>query len=162
MAAMNRAAITESDAVAIVRAEGRRMTLLGAMGLLVAMAIYLLVSILLLDRPPGEAVARMLPVLVAVALLAYFFQLPRWVRRPRTEVTRATVGRVTQDEVTLQGGPQGEVSVVLPRGTTGFRRGDRVWVSPDLMPAQTVAVIVPGHVTSPRPVISGRAVAVRR
>lgn len=162
MQSMNAGAISEHEAVAVVRAEGRRLMVLGGLGLLVAVLIYQAVSILWLERPMGETFTRAVPLLVVVAVLAYFFQLPRWVRRPRTEVTRATVGRVTQDEVTLQGGPQGEVSVVLPRGTTGFRRGDRVWVSPDLMPAQTVAVIVPGHVTSPRPVISGRAVAVRR
>lgn len=159
---MNGAAIAETDAIDLVRAEARRMMVLGGLGLLAATLIYLVVSVLLLDRPPGEAATRMLPLLVLVGLLAYFFQLPRWVRGRGTPVTRAVVVRTAGDELFLRGGPQGEVSVVLPRGTTGFRGGDRVWVSPDLQPSQTVAVVVPAHVTGTRPVISGRASATHR
>lgn len=162
MPCMNPGAITESEAIDIVRAEARRLLVLGAVGLLVAVLVYVAVSVLWLERPVGEAATRALPLLALVAVLAYFFQMPRWVRGRQTEVTRATVGRVSEDEIVLQGGPQGEVSVVLPRDTGGFRRGDRVWVSPDLQPAQTVAVVVPAHVTASRPVISVRAMATRR
>lgn len=157
MQSMNAGAISEHEAVAVVRAEGRRLMVLGGLGLLVAVLIYQAVSILWLERPVGETFTRAVPLLVVVAVLAYFFQLPRWVRRRPPTVTRATVGRVTEDEVVLQGGQQGEVTVHLPRGTTGLRRGDRVWVSPDLRPTQAVAVVVPRHVTAPRPVISARA-----
>jgi hypothetical protein len=158
---MNPATISEADAMILVRAEGRRLMVLGGLGLLVAMLVYVVISILWLERPVEEAATRALPLLVLVGVLAYFFQLPRWVRGRQTPVSRATVGRVTEDEIVLQGGPLGEVSVVLPGGTTGFRRGDRVWVSPDLQPTQAVAVVVPPHVTSPRPVINGRALSTR-
>lgn len=159
---MNAGAISEAKAVDIVRAEARRLLVLGAGGLLVAVLVYLVVSVLWLERPVVEAVTRALPLTAAVAVLAYFFQMPRWVRRRGTPVARATVGRVDEDEIVLQGGPQGEVGVVLPRGTSGFRRGDRVWVSPDLLPAQAVAVVVPRHVTAPRPVINARARSTQR
>ncbi|QFG67897.1 hypothetical protein [Ornithinimicrobium pratense] len=158
---MNPATISEADAITLVRAEARRLMVLGGAGLLVAMLLYLGVSILWLERPVQEAATRALPLLVLVAVLAYFFQLPRWVRARQGPVVRGTVGRLTEDEIVLEGGQQGAVSVVLPRGTTGFRPGDRVWVCPDLQPAQTVAVVVPAHVTSPRPVISARALPVR-
>lgn len=159
---MNRGVISESEAIDVVRAEARRLLVLGAGGLLVAVLIYVVVSVLWLERPVGEAATRALPLMALVAVLAYFFQMPRWVRGRRTRVARATVGRVTEDEMVLQGGPQGNVSVALPRGTTGFRRGDRIWVSPDLAPAQAVALIVPSHVTAPRPVINVRAMSTRR
>jgi hypothetical protein len=162
MRGMDTGAIEESEAVEIVRAEARRLLVLGGGGLLVAMALYVAVSVLWLERPLGEAMTRALPLLALVAVLAYFFQMPRWVRSRRTPVVRVSVGRVTEEEITWQGGPQGEVSVLLPRGTTGFRRGDRVWVCPDLQPAQPVAVVVPAHVTSPRPVINARAMSTRR
>lgn len=154
--------MTESEAVALVRAEGRRLLVLGGGALLVAMLVYVAVNILWLERPVSQALTRAVPLLLVVALLAYLFQVPRWARGRRTPVTRASVGQVTQDEITLQGGPHSEVSVMLPRGTSGFRRGDRVWVCPDLAPAQMMAVVVPAHVTSPRPVISARAVPTRR
>lgn len=159
---MNRGAISESEAIDIVRGEGRRLMVLGGAGLLVAVLVYVVVSILWLQRPVGEAATRALPLLALVAVLAYFFQLPRWVRGGQTSVARATVGRVTEEEIVLQGGPRGDVSVVLPRGTAGFRRGDRVWVCPDLQPAHTVAVVVPAHVTSTRPVISARTMSTDR
>lgn len=158
---MNPATISESDALTLVRTEARRLMVLGGAGLLVAMLLYVGVSILWLERPVEEAATRALPLLVLVAVLAYFFQLPRWVRGRRASVVRAAVGRVTEDEIVLQGGQEGAVSLVLPHGTTGFRRGDRVWVCPDLQPGQALAVVVPAHVTAPRPVISARALPVR-
>lgn len=162
MQSMNRGAISESEAIDIVRAEGRRLLVLGALALLVAVLIYVAVSVLWLERPVGEAASRALPLMALVAVLAYFLQMPRWVRARQTRVSRATVGHLTEDEMVLQGGPQGDVSVVLPRRTTGFRRGDGVWVSPDLHPGQTVAVVVPAHVTASRPVINARAQSIRR
>lgn len=158
---MSAASISESDAIDLVRTEARRMMTLGGAGLLVAMLLYVGVSILWLERPVEEAATRALPLLVLVAVLAYFFQLPRWVRSRQASVVRAAVGRVTEEEIILQGGQEGAVSVLLPRGTTGFRQGDRVWVCPDLQPGQTLAVVVPTHVTAPRPVVSARALPVR-
>lgn len=154
---MSRPVLTETEAVEVVRQEGRRLIALGAVGLAVAFLLYLAVSVLFLDRPIGEALTRGVPLVAVVALLSYFFQVPAWARRPGAGVSQARVGRVDEGELTLQGGPDGDVTLPLPRGTTGFRRGDAVWVSPQARPAEVVGVVVPPHVTAPRPVISGRA-----
>ena len=148
--------VTEAEARAIVRREGRRMMWLSGVSLLVALLLYLLIGQLLLDRPPAQSVNRIWPVLVGVVLLSYVFQVPRWAKRRTVATVRARVGRVGDAELILQGGPDGEVSLRLPRGTSGFRRGDEVWVSPDLRAGETLALVVPTHVTSARPVLSGR------
>lgn len=153
-------ALSAEQAAAVVRREGRRTLVLGAVGLLLAGLLYLAVSTLLLGRTPGQWLVQGLPLIALIGVGAYFFQIPAWARRARATVSQATVGRVGDGEVTLQGGPQGEVSLPLPRGTSGFRRGDRVWVSPEARAAQVVAVVVPGHVSAPRPVISARTTAV--
>lgn len=120
--------------------------------------IYVGVQMLLFQRSVGESVLQAAVLLGLISLAQFFFFSPTWVRSPNGPVELASVVRVSttgsgQQAVVLRGG-EATVRAVLPRGTSGFRAGDTAYVSPRLEYARAFGLVVPGHVTSPRRVVT--------
>ncbi|WP_281964741.1 hypothetical protein [Serinicoccus marinus] len=155
--------MSEAQARRILRAEARRTRLLMALSLPCAFLLYLGFQIWLLDRPLGESLISAALILCGVGLVQYLFFGPVWIRRPGGPLVEARVERVgtsgSRDEVVVLRRGDVSVRVVMPRGTSGFRRGDTVLVCPRLDYGNSMGLVVPEHVSSTRPVLTVRGSA---
>ena len=155
---MSNAPVTDEEARALLRAAAWRSRLLVVTTVLVVFVAYVLVQRALFERGLGPAVVNAAGLLVLMGLVQYFVFTPRWVRRPGapTEAARVTrVGTTGQGGQTLVLSAGGSsVRADLPRGVTGFSRGDTVRVSPGLDTGRAIALVTPTHVTSGRRVLT--------
>ena len=155
--------MSEDEARPILRAEARRTRLLLALSLPCVFLLYLGFQLWLLDRPPGESLISAALILCGVGLMQYLFLGPVWIRRPGGPLVQARVERVgtaeSRGEVVELARGDVSVRVVMPRGTSGFRRGDTLLVCPRLDYGNAMGLVVPEHVSSTRPVLTVRGTA---
>ncbi|WP_066637487.1 hypothetical protein [Serinicoccus hydrothermalis] len=156
--------MSEGEARRIVRAEARRLSLLLVLSVLLVLGLYLGFQVGLLDRPLAESLRFGIPLLAGIGLVQYLFLGPVWIRRPGSALVGTTVERVStsgdRDDAIVLTRDDVTVRVGLPRGTSGFRRGDTVLVCPRLDYGNAMGLVVPEHVSSTRPVLTVRGSAV--
>ena len=155
--------MSEDEARPILRAEARRTRLLLALSVLFVLGLYLGFEVWMLGRPLGESLRFGIVLLAGIGLVQYLFLGPVWIRRPGGPLVQARVERVgtaeSRGEVVELARGDVSVRVVMPRGTSGFRRGDTVLVCPRLDYGNAMGLVVPEHVSSTRPVLTVRGTA---